>query len=95
MVSQAAFPNATTAVLAQQVRHIIHQRKGVPLRRLRLSTDLNRELGFDEVDLVDIILELERRFLLTIPDEVPLRTVGDLVHYVEGYFVHATSAQAA
>ena len=95
MVLQTAFPTATTAVLAQHVRHIIHQRKGVPLRRLRLSTDLSRELGFDEVDLVDIILELERSFALTIPDEVPLHTVGDLVYCVEGYLAPATSAQAA
>ena len=84
--------SATPTVLAQQVRHIIHQRKGVPLRRLRLTTDLNRVLGFDEVDLVDIILELERSFTLTIPDEVPLRTVGDLVRYVEDHRHHLAAA---
>ncbi len=69
--------------LAEQVRHLIHQRKGVRLGRLRPTTHLSRDLGFDTLDLVDIILELERRFALTIPDEVPLHTVGDLVQYVE------------
>jgi acyl carrier protein len=73
----------TPAVLTQQVRRIIHRRKGIRLRRLRLTTDLSRDLGFDELDLVDIILELERTFNLTIPDEVPLYTVGDLVGYIE------------
>ena len=68
--------------LTRQVRALIHQRKGVEARSLRLSTDLSREPGFDTVDVVDLILEVERRFHLTIPDEVPLTTVGDFVRYV-------------
>jgi acyl carrier protein len=79
----AVAPTASRAVLVRQVRALIHRRKGVALRRLRVSTDLSRELGFDTVDVVDVILEVERRFHLTIPDEVPLATVGDFVRYVD------------
>jgi acyl carrier protein len=82
MVSRTVPPASPLAALTRQVRSIIHQRKGIPLRQLRLSTNLSQELGFDTVDLVDIILELEHRFHLIIPDEVPLRTVGDCVRYV-------------
>jgi acyl carrier protein len=39
--------------------------------------------------LIDIILELERNFSITIPDEVPLTTVGDFVRYVRE---HAAAA---
>ncbi|MFD2719659.1 acyl carrier protein [Hymenobacter monticola] len=82
MVAHPIRPADTQAALARQVRHIIHARKGIRLRRLRLNTDLSQELGFDTVDLVDIILELERCFQLGIPDEVPLHTVGDCVRYI-------------
>jgi len=69
----------------QQVRRLISRRKRVALRRLHSSTSLRHELQFDLVDVVDIILEVERHFHLTIPDEVPVDTVGDLMHYVRGH----------
>ncbi|UOR06970.1 acyl carrier protein [Hymenobacter aerilatus] len=76
------FSPVSRAALVRQVRALIHRRKGVELRRLRVSTDLSHELGFDLIDVVDIILEVERRYDLTIPDEVPLDTVGDFVRYI-------------
>ena len=74
----------TTApkTIQQQVLRIISKRKAIKAKRLRIGTDLSREFGFDTVDVVDIILELERNFHITIPDEVPLETVGDFVKYV-------------
>jgi len=68
--------------LARQVRHLISRRKHVRVRQLRPTARLMHELNFDLLDLVDIILEVERFFHLTIPDEIPLNTVGDLVRYV-------------
>lgn len=73
---------AGSADLARQVRHLISRRKHVRVRQLRPTASLVQELHFDLVDVVDIILEVERFFHLTIPDEVPLHTVGDLVRYV-------------
>jgi acyl carrier protein len=71
--------------IQQQVLRIISKRKSIKPRRLRIGSDLSRELGFDTVDVVDIILELERSFHITIPDEVPLATVGDFVSYVASH----------
>lgn len=68
--------------IRQQVLRIIGQRKHFRPRRLRLHFQLSRELCFDLLDLVDTILELERRFHITIPDDVPFVTVGDVVDYV-------------
>ena len=76
---------ATTSAsksIQQQVLRIISKRKAIKARRLRIGSDLSRELGFDTVDVVDIILELERNFHIIIPDEVPLATIGDFVNYV-------------
>ncbi|UYZ61888.1 acyl carrier protein [Hymenobacter weizhouensis] len=71
--------------IQQQVLRIISQRKAIKPQRLRIGSSLSHELGFDTVDVVDIILELERNFHITIPDEVPLATVGDFVNYVASH----------
>ena len=71
--------------IQQQVLRIISKRKAIKPQRLRISSSLSNELGFDTVDVVDIILELERNFHITIPDEVPLATIGDFVSYVASH----------
>ncbi|SNC77392.1 acyl carrier protein [Hymenobacter gelipurpurascens] len=71
--------------IEQQVLRIISKRKAIKPRRLRVGSSLSTELGFDTVDVVDIILELERNFHIVIPDEVPLATVGDFVNYVASH----------
>ncbi|QJX47101.1 acyl carrier protein [Hymenobacter taeanensis] len=71
--------------IKQQVLRIISKRKAIKARRLRIGSNLSNELGFDTVDVVDIILELERNFHIVIPDEVPLATVGDFVKYVASH----------
>ena len=69
-------------VIANEVIKIISKTKTLKPSRLRVNTNLSQDLGFDNLDVVDIILEVEKSFHITIPDEVPLRTVGDFVQYV-------------
>lgn len=78
-------PNPTSAAIKQQVLRIISKRKAIRASRLRVSSSLARDLRFDTVDVVDIILELERSFHITVPDEVPFYTVGDFVRYVAAH----------
>jgi len=67
--------------IAHEVINIISKTKEIRPSRLRASANLS-QFGFDTVDVVDIILELEKNFKIVIPDEVPLTTVGDFVKYV-------------
>ena len=69
--------------IASEVIRIISKTKALQPSRLRPHSDLNRDFGFDTLDVVDVILEVEKKFQITIPDEVPLCTVGDFVHFVE------------
>ena len=78
-----------TPTIEQQVFRIISKRKAIRASRVRKTASLSRDLRFDTVDVVDIILELERNFSITIPDEVPLYTVGDFVRFVRD---HAAAA---
>jgi acyl carrier protein len=87
------YATTTTATtpknIEQQVLRIISKRKAIKTTRLRRTANLSRDLRFDTVDLVDIILELERSFHIYVPDEVPFNTVGDFVRYVRE---HAAAA---
>ncbi|RTQ53812.1 acyl carrier protein [Hymenobacter gummosus] len=90
-----ATPSLPSGDLTRHVKHLIRRRKGVPLNRLRPTADLQAELGFDTLDLVDIILELEQHYRLTIPDEVPLRTINDFVQFLSRQQSNGSSARAA
>ncbi|MFB9863409.1 acyl carrier protein [Rufibacter immobilis] len=80
-----------TPSIAQEVVNIISKTKEIKPSRLRVSSNLSKEFGFDTVDVVDIILELEKNFKIIIPDEVPLNTVGDFVDYVSTQAIRQAS----
>ncbi|WP_026463832.1 acyl carrier protein [Adhaeribacter aquaticus] len=73
-----------TLVHHQALRHelvqIIKVRKNIEPSRL-LSQNFE-QIGFDSVDLVDIILEVEKAYQIFIPDEVPLHKVDDFVQFI-------------
>ena len=68
--------------IEREVIRIISKTKEIRPGRLQADKRLYQDFGFDTVDLVDIILELEKNFSITIPDEVPIDTVGDFINYV-------------
>lgn len=51
-----------------------------------LEARFTEDLGADSLDAVEIVMEVEARLGVTVPDEDMgnLETVGDLVRYVEG-----------
>ena len=74
-----------TQTIAHEVIKIISKTKALKPSRVRQTSNLSNDLGFDNLDVVDVILEVEKNFKITIPDEVPLRTVGDFVSYVSSH----------
>jgi acyl carrier protein len=50
-----------------------------------MTSDLIDEHNADSLDMVEIIMNVEQEFGLEIPDEAvePLRTVGDIVFYID------------
>ena len=72
----------TNKAIEQEVIRIISKTTKVKPSRLQSDASLEQKLGFDTLDVVDIILALEKSFQIVIPDEVPINTVGDFVTYV-------------
>lgn len=70
--------------IEQLIIDIISQHLGVRRDEVTLSTRLVEDLGADSLDVVELIMELEEEFRITIPDDraEKLRTVGNCVEYV-------------
>ncbi|MDX5437573.1 MAG: acyl carrier protein [Pontibacter sp.] len=71
----------TTQAIENEVVHIISTLTKVHPHRLLQERDLTR-LGLDIIDVVDVILKVEKTYGITIPDEVPVYSVDDFVTFV-------------
>lgn len=63
------------------VAHLLQTKMGVDKRRITLEADLVRDLGLDSLDVVELIMEVEKEFDITIADEElqEIVTVKDMV----------------
>ena len=68
-----------------RVTAIIVEKLGVDESEISRDASFTNDLGADSLDTVELIMELEKEFDMTIPDEdaEKIATVGDAVDYVE------------
>ncbi len=69
----------------EKVREILCNQFDVEESEVTLTTRISEDLGADSLDAVDMLMSLEDEFDVEIPDEEieNIRTVGDLVTYIE------------
>jgi len=67
------------------VKSIIVEKLGVDESDVTTDASFTNDLGADSLDTVELIMEFEKEFDLTIPDEEAedIATVGDAVDYLE------------
>jgi acyl carrier protein len=67
-----------------RVKQIIVERLDVEADEVTLEAGIKEDLGADSLDVVDLIMELEDEFKLTIEEEdaEKINTVGDIVNYI-------------
>lgn len=75
----------TTQEIQDKVTEIICKQLGVAKEKVFIGTSFANDLGADSLDQVELIMEMEESFGLSIPDEEAekIQTVGDAVKYVE------------
>jgi acyl carrier protein len=68
----------------QEVINIVVEQLGVSPEEVTLSKSFVEDLNADSLDLTELIMTIEERFGVEIPQEEAekLRTVADLVHFV-------------
>ena len=67
------------------VKAIIVDKLGVDESEVKPEATFTNDLGADSLDTVELIMELEKEFNITIPDDQAekIATVGDAIAYVE------------
>jgi acyl carrier protein len=70
---------------AEKVHAIIADKLGVDESDIAPEASFTNDLGADSLDTVELIMEFEKEFDLTIPDEdaEKIATVGDAVSYLQ------------
>lgn len=71
--------------IAEKVKKIIVDKLGVDEGEVTAEANFTNDLGADSLDTVELIMEFEKEFDLSIPDEQAenIQTVGQAVEYLE------------
>ena len=74
------------ADIAEKVKKIIVDKLGVDESEVSNEASFTNDLGADSLDTVELIMEFEKEFDISIPDEEAekIETVGDAVTYLSG-----------
>lgn len=69
----------------EKVKKIVADKLGVAEEKIVESAAFVNDLGADSLDVVEFVMEVEKQFNITIPDEeaAKLETVGDAVKYID------------
>lgn len=71
--------------IALKVRKIIVDKLGVEESEVTPEASFTNDLGADSLDTVELIMEFEKEFGISIPDDQAekIQTVGDAIAYIE------------
>ena len=71
--------------IAEKVKAIIIDKLGVEESEVASEASFTNDLGADSLDTVELIMEFEKEFNISIPDDQAenIGTVGDAVNYLE------------
>jgi acyl carrier protein len=71
--------------IADKVKKIIVDKLGVDESEVTHEASFTNDLGADSLDTVELIMEFEKEFDISIPDEQAenIQTVGQAVEYLE------------
>jgi len=71
--------------IAERVTKIIVDKLGVDESEVTKEASFTNDLGADSLDTVELIMEFEKEFDISIPDEQAenIQTVGNAISYLE------------
>ena len=71
--------------IAERVKAIIVDKLSVEESEVTNEASFTNDLGADSLDTVELIMEIEKEFNISIPDDQAekITTVGDAIKYVE------------
>lgn len=75
------------ANIEEKVINIVSEKLNVDSKKVVSTASFVNDLGADSLDIVEIVMEVEKEFNINIPDEesTKLITVGDAIKYIEAH----------
>jgi acyl carrier protein len=75
---------SVSSSVEEKVIGIVSEQLNVPKEDIKLESKFVDDLKADSLDVVELVMEFEEEFEITIPDEdyEKIRTVGDAVKYI-------------
>ena len=75
----------STQEIEAKVIEIVSKQLGVAKDKITRESSFVNDLGADSLDTVELVMEIEDAFDLSIPDDAAekIQTVGDAIKYVE------------
>ncbi|MFO0917164.1 MAG: acyl carrier protein [Planctomycetaceae bacterium] len=69
----------------EKVIAIVSEQLNIPKEDIKLESSFVDDLKADSLDVVELVMEFEDEFGVTIPDEdyEKIRTVGDAIKYIQ------------
>lgn len=73
--------------IIDEVKDVIAEKLSVDKEEITLDKSFTADLGADSLDTVELIMEFEKRFEISIPDSdfETIVTVGDAVEYIKAH----------
>ena len=74
------------ANIAEDVKAIIVEKLGVDASGVTETASFQNDLGADSLDIVELIMDFEKKFGIVIPDDDAgdkITTVGDAIKYID------------
>ncbi len=77
--------NKTMSDIEKKVKEIIAEKLGVDESVVKNEASFANDLGADSLDTVELIMEFEKEFGISIPDDQAekITTVDDAIQYIE------------
>jgi acyl carrier protein len=73
------------ASVEERVIEIVCENLGVNKEQVTRNTSFIEDVGADSLDIVELVMELEEEFEITIPDDQAekIKTVGEAIDYIQ------------
>lgn len=72
-------------MILEKIKDIMEEELGKDRNEVTIESDIIKDLGLDSLDIVTLIMAVEDEYGFTADDDeiVNLKTVGDVVKYIE------------